>query len=112
MAVPEIRLSTNEKIIVDISKCGLPDSVGIVEVISDEGLASIPTNENGACMLQGTLFFDNDLQWCRINGWGVENGIPIVFYSVISTEGTHHEEDYASLAQMLALIRQSLVSAV
>jgi hypothetical protein len=112
MAVPEIELSTNEEINFDKSKCGLPDSVGIVEVISDEGLASIPINENGACMLQGTLFFDNDLQWCRINGWGVENGIPIVFYSAILMEDTPHEEDYASLAQMLALLRQSPVPAV
>jgi hypothetical protein len=90
----------------DASECGLPESLGLLELISDHCLASIAIDELGARILQGTLFHDNDLQWCRLNGWGVENSIPIVFCSPILTEDTHLEEQYASLADMLGLIRQ------
>jgi hypothetical protein len=91
----------------DRSACGLPESLGVLEHVKDEYFESLPMNEIGAQMLQGILFYEHDLLWCRITGWGVENSIPMVFYSPILADDIVQDEEYASLGEMIALLRQS-----
>jgi hypothetical protein len=89
------------------SVCGLPESLGVMEHVTDAYLESLPMNEIGAQMLQGLLFHEHDLLWCRITGWGVENSIPMVFYSPILADDIVRDEEYASLGEIVALLRQS-----
>ncbi len=46
----------------------LPDYLGELEYMTFSDLEDIFDNEAGACKLQGTIFRDYDLNWCRING--------------------------------------------
>ena len=62
--------------------------------------------------MQGIVFYDEDLTWCRISGWGIESGIPIVFYLPMDADGSNADglqvmEEYASLAEVLGQIKQS-----
>jgi hypothetical protein len=50
----------------------LPDHLGQLMKVDQESLEEIENDENGACSLHGTLFHDDELGWCVINGWGVE----------------------------------------
>jgi hypothetical protein len=100
-------ICVNDLVLLDRSACGLPESLGVMELITDEYLAYLPMDEIGAQMLQGTLFYEHDLLWCRITGWEVENSIPMVFYSPILADDIVHEEEYASLGEIIALLRQS-----
>jgi hypothetical protein len=90
----------------------LPDYLGELEYMTFSDLEDIFDNEAGACKLQGTIFRDYDLNWCRINGWGMENGVPIVFYSPVYLRDEVHDEEYASLAEILAVMRQSVLTPV
>ncbi len=90
----------------------LPADIGAVDEMTDEFLATITNDELEARQLQGTLFYDSELEWCRINGWGVESGIPILFYSPLGSQELLQDEEYASLINILAWIRQSEVPAV
>jgi hypothetical protein len=61
-------------------------------------MAAITDDEHGACYIQGALFFDQNLNWCRITGWGTENGIMIIFYSPLVAGELHQEgEEFLSL---------------
>jgi hypothetical protein len=102
----------DDLVILERSAGGLPESLGVMEIIMDEYLASLPMDEIGARMLQGILFYEHDLLWCRITGWGVENSIPMVFYSPILADDVVHEEEYVSLGEIIALLRQSDYSPV
>ncbi len=46
----------------------LPSSLGSLEPILGEDLDSLQDNEIGACFLQGTLFYDEELEWCMVSG--------------------------------------------
>ncbi len=65
-----------------------PDVLGPFQQLTPEDLKNIEDNENGACALHGTLFLDEDLGWCMVSGWGVECGLPIVYYSPVSPANT------------------------
>jgi hypothetical protein len=80
----------------DFSLDCLPDYLGELEYMTFSDLEDTFDNEAGSCKLQGTIFRDYDLNWCRINGWGMESGVPIVFYSPVYLRD---EEEYASLAE-------------
>ena len=45
-----------------------------------------------AWSLQGALFHDPELEWCRVVGWGMECGIIIIHYSPIDKVGSIGEE--------------------
>jgi hypothetical protein len=69
----------------------------------------VTDSEIGACYLQGILFHDDDLDWCRISGWGVENGIILIFYSPLSmtNDDPTQNEEYVSLMEFLHWIQFS-----
>ena len=85
-----------------------PDHLGTLDYVPSEHLDEIANDENGACFLQGTLFSDDELGWCMVSGWGVECGIPIVFYSsVLEMDMPNVVEHHASLEDVLTLIKNS-----
>ena len=53
------------------------------------------------------LFYDSELDWCRINGWGVECGSTIVYYAPVMTLESMKDEHHASLAEVLSWIKNS-----
>jgi hypothetical protein len=55
-----------------------PSELGEMEPISEAYLDSISDDESGAWRLQGILFYDDELKWCRITGSGTECGVSIV----------------------------------
>jgi hypothetical protein len=85
----------------------IPTHVGTLEVLPESFLSDITIDEAGGCSLQGVIFYDDELEWCRISGWGTENGIPIVFYSSILLTEPAQEENFASLTDMIGQIKQS-----
>ena len=87
--------------------------LGELTVFSDQEINDIPVNESGASQIQGLLFHDQVLNWCRITGWGYECGIPIMFYSELQKDGHHSaEEQYVSLTELKQWIKMSSVPAV
>ncbi len=79
--------------------------LGKVEAVSLAEIESTGNDEWTAWCLQGVLFYDEDLEWCRILGWGVECGILILHYAPISANGSIQCEHHASLADVLSLIK-------
>ena len=91
-----------------ISQSLIPKLLGPLNEIPLEHLDGISNDEDGACFLQGTLFLDEDLGWCMISGWGVECGLPIVFYlPVLEMDLDNVEEHHASLMDVLSWIKGS-----
>jgi hypothetical protein len=84
----------------------LPDTLGPVESLP-EYLGSARDNEESAWDLQGLIFHDEDLGWCKISDWGVDHGTNIVFYAPVGSQDPEAEEEHASLAEVLAWIQQS-----
>ena len=85
----------------------IPTKFGSLEVLPESFISDVTLDEAGACSLQGIMFHDDELEWCRISGWGTENGILIVFYSPILISDPGQEEDFASLTDMIDQIQQS-----
>ena len=81
--------------------------LGKVEPVSLLDIESSGNDEWTAWCLQGVLFYDAELDWCRILGWGVECGIIILNYAPISASEPLQCEHHASLADVLSLIKQS-----
>jgi hypothetical protein len=63
-----------------------PMGLGELVVIPLSDIEAVSCDENGACALQGILFYDLDMDWRRITSWGVESGIDIVHYAPITTK--------------------------
>jgi hypothetical protein len=84
-----------------------PGILGEVSLVTQDQLEAVPDDENGARYLQGLLFNDSELDWCRISGWGVENGVIMVHYSPIASDDPVEEEQHSSLAELLSWIKQS-----
>ncbi len=83
----------------------LPPQLGPVVTVSLKDIQDAGDGEWAAWYLQGIIFYDGELAWCRITGWGVECGIVIVHYS--SVMDPSHEEHHSSLADMLTMMTQS-----
>ena len=89
----------------------LPDALGPFQHLTPGDLNHIENDENGACALHGTLFLDEELGWCMVSGWGVECGLPIVYYSPVSSANTvkppnsTSEEHHASVREVLSWIK-------
>jgi hypothetical protein len=104
----DLRKNDNESSAQGKSLSRAPDHLGNLDYIPSEHLDEIANDENGACFLQGTLFSDDELGWCMVSGWGVECGIPIVFYSsVLEMDMPNVVEHHASLEDVLTLIKNS-----
>jgi hypothetical protein len=91
----------------------LPDHLGQLIQIDQESLKKMANDENGACSLHGTLFHDEELGWCVINGWGVECGVTIVYYAPIPLSENEFisipDDHHASLQEVLSWIKDSPV---
>jgi hypothetical protein len=85
----------------------LPEDLGMVQEIPLATLETIMDDESGACYLNGVLFKDMSLGWCRITGWGMECGIIVMFYLPLSGEDASQDEEVISLAELLCWIKQS-----
>jgi hypothetical protein len=88
----------------------LDQSVGEVIPLTDVEIEEVTIDEHGARSIQGVLFYDSELDWCRINGWGVECGIPIVHYSPVGSSSPMEAEQHSSVDEIMALIKMSPVS--
>ena len=80
--------------------------LGELEVVSKTVIDSIKSDETGACALQGLLFHDDEFNWCRITGWGIESGTIMVWYSPVSSQHTSME-DFISLDEILLMLKDS-----
>ncbi len=78
-----------------------------MEVLPESFLLNITLDDAGASSLQGVMFYDDEMEWCRISGWGTENGILIVFYSSILLTEPAQEENFTLLTDMIGQIKQS-----
>jgi hypothetical protein len=84
-----------------------PPELGSVVPISLDEIEKVGNLEWTAWSLQGALFHDPELEWCRVVGWGMECGIIIIHYSPIDKVGSIGEEHHNSLDNILAVIKQS-----
>ncbi len=62
------------------AEMGPPPDVGPVVSVALQDIQNAGNDEWAAWYLQGILFYEDELEWCRITGWGVECGIIIVHY--------------------------------
>jgi hypothetical protein len=85
-----------------------PDSLGLMESIP-EYLETAGDTEETAWDIQGLVFHDDELNWCTVTGWGVDHGTNIIFYAPLTTTNPVADEEHASLAEVLAWIKQSPV---
>ncbi len=65
-----------------------PSVSGEFELLSPTEVDRFSHDEHGACALQGILFHDAELEWCRITGWGLECSIVLIFYSPVDAVDT------------------------
>ena len=93
--------ATYQKSLREDPACTLPLDIGDVLAMSISEIEGVSVDENGAAYLQGVLFYDAELQWCRINGWGVECGIPIVHYSPVGSDEPGTDEQHVSVFDIL-----------
>jgi hypothetical protein len=90
----------------------VPFHLGPLLEITDDLIHQIQINEEGASYLHGTIFYDDDLEWCKITGWGVECGTTLVYYSPVSAKDPTTDEHHSSLADVLSWIRNSPLAPV
>jgi hypothetical protein len=86
--------------------------LGNLELVSQAEIDGITPDENGARALQGVVFYDCELEWCRITGWGVECGVVIIFYVSVDSQNLSLEEQFAPIDDLLSLIKRSPSSTV
>jgi hypothetical protein len=75
-----------------------------------EYLVTAEDNEESAWDIQGLVFHDDALGWCKITGWGADHGTNIVFYTPVDSMDPVSDEQHASLAEVLSVIKQSPVT--
>ena len=100
---------TYQKSMREDPECTLPLDIGEVLTMSLSEIEGVPVDEYGAAYLQGVLFYDAELLWCRINGWGVECGIPIVHYSPVESNEPSADEQHISVFDILEWMKTSTV---
>ena len=76
-------------------------TLGPLLEIGAEIIEEIEDAESGAYYLQGTIFYDNELHWCRITGWGVDNGITLVYYVPVTSIDLVKDEEHTTLTEIL-----------
>jgi hypothetical protein len=84
---------------------GPPLQLGPVVSVSLQDIQEAGCDEWTAWYLQGIIFYDEELEWCRIIGWEVECGVIIIHYT--SVMDLSHEEHHSSLTEMLAMMTRS-----
>ncbi len=85
----------------------LPPELGPVVPVSIQDIQDAGDGEWAAWYLQGIVFYDAELEWCRITGWGAECGVIIVHYSPVTALDSVDDEHHSSLSDMLSMIMQS-----
>jgi hypothetical protein len=85
----------------------LPEGLGEVVPWNEKIFQEITDDEIGARQLQGLLFYDEGLHWCRVNGWGVDHGIPLIYYSSFSSDDPVDDEHHMSVKEMVAQLSES-----
>jgi hypothetical protein len=75
-----------------------------------EYLVTAENNEESAWDIQGLVFYDDVLGWSKISGWGSDHGTNIVFYTPVDSMDPVSDEQHASLADVLSIIKQSPVT--
>ena len=80
--------------------------VGPTESIPCQQLDAADDDEATACALQGMVFHDDDLGWCTVTNWGVDYGTKIIFYAPVNSADPVSDEQHASLAEVLAWLKQ------
>ena len=103
----EALLEASSAAVVLDAERGPPPDVCPVVTVTLQDIQNAGNDEWAAWYLQGILFYEDELEWCRITGWGVECGIIIVHYSAIMAQDLTQEEHHASLSDMLAMILRS-----
>lgn len=84
-----------------------PSELGPFVPVSLHDIQRDGGDEWAAWYLQGVLFYDDELEWCRITGWGAECGIIILHYSSVNVYDESQEEHHVSVPEMLFLIQHS-----
>jgi hypothetical protein len=79
-----------------------PHTLGPLLEIGAEVIEEIEDAESGAYYLQGTIFYDNELHWCRITGWGTDNGITLVYYVPVTSVDLVKDEEHTTLTEILS----------
>jgi hypothetical protein len=75
----------------------------LVEVLP-EYLIDAADNEETAWTIQGMIFQDEDVGWCKITGWDVDYGTIFVYYMPVGDKDMAREQ-HTSLASLLSLIK-------
>jgi hypothetical protein len=91
---------------------GPPYELGPVVPVSIQDIQAAGDDEWAAWFLQGIVFYDDELEWCRIIGWGAECGVIIVHYSPVTALDHIVEEHHSSLSDMLSMIMRSPIPPV
>ena len=82
------------------------NKIGPTESIPCQQLDAAGDDEATACALQGMMFHDDDLGWCTVTNWGVDYGTKIIFYVPVNPADPGLDEQHASLAEVLAWLKQ------
>jgi hypothetical protein len=98
--------------IMDSMLCCPPPDLGALDLVSQEDIDGVTHDENGARALQGVVFYDCELEWCRITGWGVECGVVILFYVPVNSPDLTLEEQFAPIDELISIIKMSPTSSV
>ncbi len=89
-----------------------PENLGEVVSLDKAMLQEVTNDESGADKLQGLIFYDDDLQWCRVNGWRVVHGIPLVYYSSDLADNPVDDEHHIYVKELVTVISDSVIVSV
>ena len=81
-----------------------PPGLGDLDALSMEELDDFTSDENGARKLQGVIFYDTELGWCRVTGWGAECGTIIAFYVPMDASDIVLDEQFVPVDELISLI--------
>jgi len=98
--------------IADTMLCCPPPDLGALDLVPKEDIDGVTHDENGARALQGVVFYDCELEWCRITGWGVECGVVILLYVPVNSLDISLEEQFAPIDELISIIQMSPTSSV
>jgi hypothetical protein len=89
-----------------------PSGLGDSDVLSMREVEKLTSDENGAHRIQGIVFYDIELGWCRVTGWGVECEIVIAFYVSMDASDITLDEHFVPMDELISLIKMSPIRPV
>jgi hypothetical protein len=81
--------------------------LGDLDVLSMKEMDEFANDENGAHKIQGVVFYDIELGWCRVTGWGVECGTIIAFYVPLDASDIDLDEQFVPMDELISLLKMS-----